>query len=565
MNCSICFGEAADHVGCSRGEHAICGDCVEAMLKSLARDQYSDVGPEYLDPHGMPCPADNDCDGRLAYAELGSILPTGAAAAGHVAGLMRAAAAAQEQTLRQRFNSQRRVNPATHDALVQYVDEWCLEASCPNCNAAFLDWNGCNAVTCHRSYCGQKFCAICLAAGDSAQEVHRHVVRVHRDYFAKVNDPQGTHLYALLNRLDRHMEVVGARHKVRRQIRSYFKRQIEEKYPDYEVDLRGNRVLNVRPVPPRRNALNRRRLDVDMHHFQNNYARSFDYFIKAAALTIGVYLVLGILATYTQMGQKEQLYEPIDQSRIGDLDYMISRRDAKGFGSVHRIEKEEHDGSTISTSYLHVPTMDVPAFLPFGWRVSDHDSNTTFYDEERQKRASFDPEPSKTEAALKDMYGWPGYVPFTQVLRDLLPERLHEDLDSLFDKYEHQYFLIRDEFHPMAWEAAVFMWLRMNRPAPTFEIRNVAKLMAWDLVGYHRPIYEAYANIAKTDATQFYLWCHAIFDNIYADKPLSSIPEDQRNGPRDLTLEMAREYIDNTGYNRHKVCAFYGATEICAE
>ena len=36
-----------------------------------------------------------------------------------------------------------------------------LTLQCPRCNAAFLDFNGCFALTCHRCRCG--FCAYCLA------------------------------------------------------------------------------------------------------------------------------------------------------------------------------------------------------------------------------------------------------------------------------------------------------------------------------------------------------------------------------------------------------------------
>ena len=52
-----------------------------------------------------------------------------------------------------------------------------LTLKCPRCEAAFLDFNGCFALTCHRCACA--FCAYCLQnCGDDA---HRHVARCGRN------------------------------------------------------------------------------------------------------------------------------------------------------------------------------------------------------------------------------------------------------------------------------------------------------------------------------------------------------------------------------------------------
>ena len=58
-----------------------------------------------------------------------------------------------------------------------HVVERLLTLKCPSCDAAFLDFKNCFALTCHRCDC--RFCGYCLMdngrgeAGDRAS--HRHV------------------------------------------------------------------------------------------------------------------------------------------------------------------------------------------------------------------------------------------------------------------------------------------------------------------------------------------------------------------------------------------------------
>ena len=52
-----------------------------------------------------------------------------------------------------------------------------LNEQCPRCGAAFLDFNGCCALTCHRCGCG--FCAWCLA--DCGADAHAHVAHCDRN------------------------------------------------------------------------------------------------------------------------------------------------------------------------------------------------------------------------------------------------------------------------------------------------------------------------------------------------------------------------------------------------
>jgi hypothetical protein len=56
---------------------------------------------------------------------------------------------------------------------VRHIQDKILTLKCPRCEAAFVDFNGCFALTCHRCRCG--FCAYCLA--DCGNDAHAHVAQ----------------------------------------------------------------------------------------------------------------------------------------------------------------------------------------------------------------------------------------------------------------------------------------------------------------------------------------------------------------------------------------------------
>lgn len=55
----------------------------------------------------------------------------------------------------------------------RHIIEKILTSACPRCSQAFLDFDGCCALTCNRCACG--FCAYCLA--DCGHDAHAHVAR----------------------------------------------------------------------------------------------------------------------------------------------------------------------------------------------------------------------------------------------------------------------------------------------------------------------------------------------------------------------------------------------------
>ncbi len=74
------------------------------------------------------------------------------------------------------------------DRHVFHVTEAILTPRCPRCLQAFVDFEGCYALTCARNACAAKFCAWCLA--DCSADAHAHVMACAfnatqpRDYFA---------------------------------------------------------------------------------------------------------------------------------------------------------------------------------------------------------------------------------------------------------------------------------------------------------------------------------------------------------------------------------------------
>ena len=59
------------------------------------------------------------------------------------------------------------------DQLRLHVIEKIFTLACPLCGTAFLDFNGCCALTCSKPGCGCGFCAYCLE--DCGDDAHAHV------------------------------------------------------------------------------------------------------------------------------------------------------------------------------------------------------------------------------------------------------------------------------------------------------------------------------------------------------------------------------------------------------
>ena len=188
--CCICYDKMAVSMGVECGAttgdgahgapHFVCGDCFEGHVLTESEKALYDLidrcGQIFcpLQRHGCPCVE--------PYSEQAIAAHCPAAVFG---AYRQAQKRLQEQQLVQELEQQfearlvaerARIAQMTADELqiVQmrhHVADRLLTLKCPRCEAAFLDFNGCFALTCHRCKCG--FCAYCLA--DCGNDAHAHV------------------------------------------------------------------------------------------------------------------------------------------------------------------------------------------------------------------------------------------------------------------------------------------------------------------------------------------------------------------------------------------------------
>ena len=204
--CCVCFDEvsAAAGVECTGREHFLCDICFGQHCFAYANEELHVLTarearlfcPERRKQGGVwqCCPgqaAVNDPERpwlnfpqELAYP---SEMVAAHVPAATFEALLHARGRIQEQQLvqqlEQRFEERmaaerRRVQELRADELrveqtVRHIQERILTLHCPRCEAAFLDFNGCFALTCHR--CRAGFCAYCLM--DCGADAHAHVVQ----------------------------------------------------------------------------------------------------------------------------------------------------------------------------------------------------------------------------------------------------------------------------------------------------------------------------------------------------------------------------------------------------
>ena len=120
-----------------------------------------------------------------------------------------------EQQFEERMDAERRrVQALREDELrveqtVGYIRERILTLHCPRCEAAFLDFDSCFALTCHRCRCG--FCAYCLA--DCGGDAHAHVAacphRLQEGYGGNIRQFEEAQLRRRQRMLDTYLATVG--------------------------------------------------------------------------------------------------------------------------------------------------------------------------------------------------------------------------------------------------------------------------------------------------------------------------------------------------------------------
>lgn len=131
---------------------------------------------------------------------------------------------------------------------VRHIQENILTLSCPTCDAAFFDFDGCAAVTC--ASCGIEFCGLCL--DHASNNVRMHVFNCPRNstkgnYFISSNEMLKIHAAVRADRIQSYFDHVLADGRTKGKVLSIVRRDLTDlqiKLPDITVKQR------VRPAEP---------------------------------------------------------------------------------------------------------------------------------------------------------------------------------------------------------------------------------------------------------------------------------------------------------------------------
>ena len=183
QTCTICFcdGPVAQGVCCAE-RHYTCGDCFEAYVRSEAGKPLGELKKR---DGRVVCPSNTDamkgadrCHAPpFADKDIASNVSDEAFEA-----YLRAREKLKEETMAEemRTEMERRVELERERAAAgagaaeklraakEHIIENILTLCCPRCKQAFVDFDGCFALSCSR--CGAGFCAYCLAdCGDETR------------------------------------------------------------------------------------------------------------------------------------------------------------------------------------------------------------------------------------------------------------------------------------------------------------------------------------------------------------------------------------------------------------
>ena len=174
VDCNVCYDECSSLQGirCSN-THFTCNKCFGKNVSSVCDDALNKgcldvkcVMPDcaFVFEHHDVCQHLLDTDTYDKFAEAGKRLREQKA-------LKEEAQRLEEESqrqLRMLSEEERKINDAR-----KKITEDILTLKCPSCKAAFVDFDGCFALSCKSCPC--RFCAGCLAPAKDGQECHRHV------------------------------------------------------------------------------------------------------------------------------------------------------------------------------------------------------------------------------------------------------------------------------------------------------------------------------------------------------------------------------------------------------
>mmetsp|Transcript_9264 Transcript_9264/g.32175 ORF Transcript_9264/g.32175 Transcript_9264/m.32175 type:complete len:599 (+) Transcript_9264:26-1822(+) len=187
MACVVCFddGAHAARLECSDG-HVVCSACAAPYVREASTAERAASLAEEGSGVRCPCastamaPASRCRAPPYSLKQLAAVLDErdfgalvkarDARVERQVAEQMRDTHEAQIRRLREESASGGS-EQARGEAAAKHLQEELLTLKCPRCRAAFVDYEGCNALVCSRCKCG--FCAFCLA--DCGHDAHAHV------------------------------------------------------------------------------------------------------------------------------------------------------------------------------------------------------------------------------------------------------------------------------------------------------------------------------------------------------------------------------------------------------
>lgn len=182
--CAICFETKAKRNGIlCKDAHFMCEDCFVQYVRSTGEQGAIERSGD--DEGNIACPNES-CSAKYTLQYVAKQTSEGSVAyktmmelgfRKHLDKELPAALDAKEAEIKARYEQILRMEGSKREAHLIHHDivENILTLQCPRCKAAFVDFDGCFALTCSRNLCRCGFCAWCL--GDCGADAHAHVAR----------------------------------------------------------------------------------------------------------------------------------------------------------------------------------------------------------------------------------------------------------------------------------------------------------------------------------------------------------------------------------------------------
>ena len=173
QSCISCLEDfdAAGGLECNEHSHFLCSDCLSGWVQAATSEE--NLG-QLAQHGGVKCPP--PCAAIFSHGGIARRVPDA---------IFALYLDAKEKIAEQKINAEcdarleaERVRIAVLTAeeirpqqIRKHIVDRILTLACPRCGQAFVDFDGCTALTCSR--CNAGFCAWCLA--DCGNDAHRHV------------------------------------------------------------------------------------------------------------------------------------------------------------------------------------------------------------------------------------------------------------------------------------------------------------------------------------------------------------------------------------------------------